>query len=77
MGWVLDNVDVDVTSFERIDSCTSVHGVLVLVDLNDPILLVGTVTVPSKIIEVEEVGLSTLAGHHAHSSDAAALELAR
>ena len=76
MCLVLDDANVDVATLERIDTRTSIDRVLVLNDLNHLILLVGAITVTSKIVHVQEVRLSTLAGHNTHPSDTTALKLA-
>lgn len=74
---VLDDVDVDVTTFTRVNTSTSVDRVLVLVDLKDGVELVGTVLVTTHVVEVDPVGLAGFTSDDTDSLDVAARELTR
>ena len=77
IGRVLNNVDVDVASLKRVDTGSSVDGVVVLEDLNN--IVVGAssgVSVTTQVIHVKPVGLATLAGDDTNALDISASKLA-
>jgi hypothetical protein len=61
MGGVFDDIDVNISTLQRINTSTSVDRVLILICLDDPIEPVWPISVPSHIIQVQPVGLATLA----------------
>ena len=69
MGRVLDDVDVNIASFKRIDASTSVNGVLVLRDLNGKITLVRAHLIAPQVVKVQPVGLARFPGDDTHSFD--------
>jgi len=75
VGLVLDDVDVDVTTFTRVNTSTGVDRVLVLVHLKDGVELVGTVLVTTHVVEVDPVGLAGFTSDDTDSLDVAAGEL--
>jgi hypothetical protein len=77
MSLVLDDINVDVASFERVDTSTGINRILILIDLNDVIELVGPILVASKIVEVEPVGLAALASDNADARYVSTRKLTR
>lgn len=77
MRWVLDHVYVDVTSLKRINTSARIHRILILKRLDDSILVVGTIAITAKIIQIKPIRLSRLARNNTHSLNIAARELTR
>ena len=75
MSLILDNVDIDVATLERVNASTRINGVLVLIDLNDVVELVRSVLVASEVVEVEPVGLTTLSCDNTNALDVSTGEL--
>jgi hypothetical protein len=73
-GGVLDNVDVDITSLQRVHTSTGIDGVVVLVGLDDGVEVVGAVAVTTHVVEVDPVGLTTLTGNNTNTLVGAARE---
>lgn len=69
-------VDVDVSSLEGVHSGTSIHRVLVLVDLEDLVHVVRAIAIATEVVEIEPVSPTALAGDHADALDAATGERA-
>lgn len=69
MRLILNDVDVDVTATKWHDTGSSVDRVLVLIDLNSGIQSVRSHLITSKVIKIEPVRLSRLAGNDTHSLD--------
>lgn len=61
MGRILDDVDVDIATFQWIYASASIYRVLVLVNLDDIVQFVWAVLVPAKVIKIEPVRLAALA----------------
>ena len=76
VGRVSDDVDVDVSAFQRVHARAGVDRVLILVDLDDPVALVRPVHVSAQVVQVQPVRLPALAGHDTDTRDVAAGELA-
>jgi len=73
---ITDDTDVDVSTFQRIDTCSSINRILVLVYLNNIVQLVWSVLVSSQVIQVQPVGLSTLSSNNTNTFDISAREFA-
>ena len=76
MRLVVDDVDVDVATFERIDTGTSVDRVLVLIDLYGSVSFVRSILITSQIVKVKPVRLTTLARHNTNPADVSTRVLA-
>jgi hypothetical protein len=72
----LDDVDVDIASFERLDSSPGINRVLILVNLKNIVQLVWPGLITTKIVEVEPVGFAALASHNSDALYVAARKLA-
>jgi hypothetical protein len=70
-------VDVNVASFERIDTSARIHRILILKRLDDSILRVRTIAITTKIIKIKPISLSRLASDNTHPLNITARELAR
>ena len=70
----LNDIDVDVSTFEWVDASTCVDGVLVLVGTNDSVTFIWTVLIATKIVEIEEIGLSRLSSHNTNALNIATRE---
>ena len=66
---IVDDVDIDVATFERIDTGTCVDRVLILVDLYGSVAFVWSVLITSQIVKIEPVCLSTLASDNPDAAD--------
>lgn len=73
---ITDDTDVDVSTFQRIDTCSSINRILVLVYLNNIVQLVWSVLVSSQVIQIQPVGLSTLSSNDTNTFDISAREFA-
>lgn len=75
MSLVLDHIDVNISSLERVYTSASIDRILILFDLNDTVEFVWTILVASKIIKIEPISFTTLASHNAYACDAPTREL--
>jgi hypothetical protein len=75
--WILNDVDVDIATFEWINARASVDRVFVLDNLDDGIQLTWSVAVAAHVIKVDKVGLAALPGHDSNSTDCTTGELTR
>ena len=62
MSRVLDDVDIDISTFEWVYASTSIHRILILVNLDDIVEFVWAILVSAKVIKIEPVRLAALAG---------------
>ena len=76
MSRKLNDVNIDVAAFKRVNTSTSIDRIFVLRDLDDIVELVWSALIATKIIEIEPVSLAALAGDNTHSLDVATLKLA-
>jgi hypothetical protein len=69
-------INVDVCTFQRIDTCSGIHRVLVLIDLDNIVQFVWSILVSDQIIQGQPVVLSALSINNTNSFNIAAGEFA-
>ena len=55
---ILNDVDVDVSAFERINAGSCVNRIFILYDLESSIAMVRAHLIPTKIVHIEQIGLA-------------------
>ena len=69
---VVDHVDVDIASLQGIDSSASVHGVFVLIHLDDVVESVRPIPVAAHVIKIQPICLPAFACDHSYPLHTAA-----
>src|SRR5277367_2329547 len=77
MGLIVGNVDVDVATFEWVDTSTYLDRVLILIDPNGNVAFIWSILIASWIVKIEPGGLATLASHNTDSAHVSTRNLAQ